>query len=240
MAFFTEQFRIASNTEKTEAVARLVKASTGDFDFYLFALLGISMATIGLVLNNPEVVIGSMLIAPVLYPLLSLSLSLVLFDPQLMYRSLRTLLVSFVVSIGVSFILAFLVSIMSPQGFTLSEQILSRAQPSLLFFLVAFTSGFAATYAMVHANLNEMLPGVAISVSLVPPLAVIGTGLASQDWLVVGGALVLFLLNVMGIYLLSEYCLFADLFDLIYDCCGRVWEWAGGIYRLRGFVVFIL
>ncbi len=198
---FIDRFRIATDKEKTESVARLIKASTGDFDFYMFAIFGISMATLGLVLDTPEIVIGSMLIAPVLYPLLSLSLALVLYDFRLMYRSLRTLVISFVVSIIIAFVLSLLFG--EYFDFTLSEQIMARAQPSILFFVVAFISGFAATYALVHANLNEMLPGVAISVSLVPPLAVIGIGLGSLDLSVAGGASVLFIINVVGIALAS-------------------------------------
>ncbi len=194
---FTERFRIATDKEKTEAVVRLIKASTGDFDFYMFAIFGISMATLGLVLDTPEVVIGSMLIAPVLYPLLSLSLALVLSDFQLTYRSLRTLVISFVVSILISFILSLIFG--TYFDYTLSGQIMARAEPSILFFAVAFISGFSATYALVHANLNEMLPGVAISVSLVPPLAVIGIGLGSLNFQVAGGAAILFFINVVGI-----------------------------------------
>jgi uncharacterized hydrophobic protein (TIGR00271 family) len=195
---FLEQFNIVSDKEKTESVARLIKASTGDFDFYLFALFGISMASFGLVLNSPEVIIGSMLIAPILYPLLSLSLALVLFDLKLMYRSLRTLIISFTASIFIAFFISVLVYPFFKDAL-ITEQILSRVNPSTLYFLVAFISGFAATYALVHANLNEMLPGVAISVSLVPPLATVGIALGAAEFSVAGGALVLFLVNAVGI-----------------------------------------
>jgi len=200
MAFF-ERFQLATEKDKTVAVAKLIKSSTGDFDFYLFAVLGISMASLGLVLDSPEVVIGSMLIAPVLYPLLSLSLALVLSDIKLVYRSLRTLVISFSISVLIAFILSLLMG--TYFDFALSEQIMARGQASTLFFFVAFISGFAATYALVHTNLNEMLPGVAISVSLVPPLAVVGIGLGSYNFYVAGGALILFLVNVLGIMLAS-------------------------------------
>jgi uncharacterized hydrophobic protein (TIGR00271 family) len=196
-----EHFRLATEKEKTEAVARLVKLSTGDFDFYSFAILGIAMATFGLILDTPEVIIGSMLIAPVLYPLMSLSLALVLVDTTLMYRSARTLLISFSVSIAIAFTLTLLLSLFS--DLSLGEQVIARAKPSLLFFLVAFISGLAATYSLVLANLNETLPGVAISVSLVPPLAVVGVGLGAGDVLMAGKAFVLFLINVGGIALAS-------------------------------------
>ncbi len=192
------RFRIAANeSEKSKAVARLIKASTGDFDFYLFAFLGISMATLGLALDSPEVIIGSMLIAPILYPVLSFALSLVLVDAQLVYRSLRTLGIAFLTSVGVATLLSFVLGMF--MDFGLSQQLLARGQPNLLFFLVACVAGLAATYAMVHASLNEMLPGVAISVALVPPLAAVGIGLASLDLAIAGGAFLLFLINIVGI-----------------------------------------
>jgi uncharacterized hydrophobic protein (TIGR00271 family) len=198
---FAQHLRLATEKDKTVAVARLVKSSTGDFDFYLFALLGIAMASMGLVLNSPEVVIGSMLIAPVLYPLLSIALALVLSDGKLIMRSVRTLVISFGVSVFVSFVLSLFLG--AYYDMSITDQILARAQPSTLYFVVAFVSGFAATYALVNANLNEMLPGVAISVSLVPPLAVVGLGLGSYNYEVALGALVLFLINVLGILLAS-------------------------------------
>lgn len=200
---FTEHFRLATDKEKTEAVARLVKQSTGDFDFYGFAILGISMATFGLILDSPEVIIGSMLIAPVLYPLLSLSLSMVLTDAKLMYRSLRTLIISFGVSILIAFTLTLFLSFFT--DLSLGEQVAARSKPSLLFFLVAFISGLAATYSLVLANLSETLPGVAISVSLVPPLAVVGIGLGAADPMMAGKAFVLFLINAAGIALASMF-----------------------------------
>jgi uncharacterized hydrophobic protein (TIGR00271 family) len=197
----TGHFRLATDTEKTEAVARLVKLSTGDFDFYSFAILGIAMATFGLILDTPEVIIGSMLIAPVLYPLMSLSLAFVLVDTALMYRSARTLLISFSVSIAIAFFLTLFLSLFS--DLNLGEQVVARAKPSLLFFLVAFISGLAATYSLVLANLNETLPGVAISVSLVPPLAVVGVALGAGDPILALKAMLLFVINVAGIALAS-------------------------------------
>jgi len=200
MAFAT-RFRIATEKEKVVAVARLVKASTGDFDFYLFAILGVVMATVGLLLNSPEVIIGSMLIAPVLYPMLSLGLALVLSDGALLWRSVRTICISLVVAVVVSFMATMVFDVFG--NYSATTQLTARAVPSALFFFVALVSGFAASYALVHANLNEMLPGVAISVALVPPLAAVGVGLALADVSVAGGAFGLFVLNVAGITLAS-------------------------------------
>lgn len=198
---FAPRFRIATEKEKTVAVARLVKASTGDFDFYLFVLLGVIMATVGLLLNSPEVIIGSMLIAPVLYPMLSLSLALVLSDGTLLWRSVRTIFISLAAAVVVSFVASSVFGLFGDYAQT--TQLTARAVPSALFFFVALVSGFAASYALVHADLNEMLPGVAISVALVPPLAAAGVGLALGDVSVTLGALGLFVLNVAGITLAS-------------------------------------
>ena len=197
-----EHFKMASEKEKTEAVARLIKSSTGDFDFYFFLLLGLLMAALGLFLDTPEVIIGGMLIAPMLYPLLSLSLAIVLTDGKLMFRSTRTLVITFFISVAISFILTLLMDNAFVE-LTFGEQIAARAKPSILFFIVAFVSGLAATYSMVHTSLNEMLPGVAISVSLVPPLAVIGIGLGSGEMSYAWGSFMLFILNAVGIALAS-------------------------------------
>jgi uncharacterized hydrophobic protein (TIGR00271 family) len=199
--FFVEHFRIASEKNKIEAVARLVKAGTGDFHFYLFVVLGVAMATMGLLLDSATVVIGSMLIAPVLYPILSFALAFALIDTGLRVRSVKTMSTAFLVSIGVSVVCTlFLI----PFGIaTPGEQLLSRTQPSLIYFLVACVSGFSATYAMVHKSLNELLPGVAISVALVPPLAAVGVGVALVEASVLLGAFQLLLLNVAGVAVAS-------------------------------------
>jgi len=198
---FLKRFLIVSDKEKTVSVARLIKASTGDFDFYLFVVFGISMASLGLVLNSPEVIIGSMLIAPILYPLLSLALSLVIFDTKLFYRSAQTLALSFATSLIIALFIGLFSGPFTDAGE--NSQVLARAQPSLLYFFVALISGFAATYALVHANLNELLPGVAISVSLVPPLAAVGIGLGTAHFDVALDAFTLFALNVVGIVMAS-------------------------------------
>jgi uncharacterized hydrophobic protein (TIGR00271 family) len=104
---------------------------------------------------------------------------------------------SFLISVLIALMMTLL---MRPFGLELGQQVLLRAAaPSTLYFIVAFISGFAATYALVHDNLNEMLPGVAISVSLVPPLAVVGIGLGMLNAQLAIGAFTLFVLNVAGI-----------------------------------------
>ena len=79
------------------------------------------------------------------------------------------------------------------------EVLVISAEPSLLYAAVAVVAGFAATFALVKPKLNETLPGVAIAVALIPPIALIGIGLAELSWVMITDALLLFGLNIAGI-----------------------------------------
>jgi len=75
----------------------------------------------------------------------------------------------------------------------------SRAQPSLAYFLIAVFSGIAVAYALVRPSVSEVLPGIAITVALAPPLAAVGVALSFLRWEMVVGSLGLFFLNLIGI-----------------------------------------
>jgi len=76
---------------------------------------------------------------------------------------------------------------------------IASSAPSIVYFGIAIIAGFAAAFSLVKPQLNENLPGVAISVALIPPLAVIGIGVAQIDWVIINNALFLFLVNTLGI-----------------------------------------
>jgi len=200
MRFFS-QFRSVSEADKSKAVEMLIKDSTPDFDFFYLIILSILMATLGLLIDSVAVVIGSMLIAPMLYPVLSLSLGIVMSDYGVISRSFYTILKSS----GLGVVAAVVATIfLSSSGLEdIGGEILSRTSPSLLYFVIAFVAGLAASYSLVKPGLNERFPGVAIAVALVPPLAVIGIGLAKVSWEIISGALVLFIVNVLGIVFAS-------------------------------------
>jgi uncharacterized membrane protein len=85
----------------------------------------------------------------------------------------------------------------------MNSEILSRTAPSLLYMCVAIVAGLAASFASVKPQLGETLPGIAISVAIIPPLAVIGIGLAKLSWPVISGSLLLFIINIIGIIFAS-------------------------------------
>lgn len=193
------QFKNLSEASKARAVEKLITESTPDFDFFLFIVLSFLMATLGLLIGSTAVIIGSMLIAPILYPVLSFSLGMVMSDFKLMGRSFKTLVQSVLVGLGVAAVTALFFM----QESALSTELLARTEPSLLYFAVALISGIAVSYSLVGENLSEMLPGIAVSVALLPPLAAVGIGLTLLQWMIIKGAFLLFLLNLLGIIFAS-------------------------------------
>jgi len=187
--------RAVNEDAKEKAIETLVAESTPDFDFFLFIVISTVMATFGLLANSAAVVIGSMLLAPILYPVLSFALGVSISDGKLLARSLATL--GQATLIGV--ISAALVTLFFGDGGETFE-IMSRTEPSLLYFAIALLAGFAIVFTLVKPKLSATLPGVVVSVALLPPLAVVGVGLAYTDWSIMSGSIILFLVNIAGIF----------------------------------------
>lgn len=192
------RFRIIEARDKQTAARYLVEHATPDFDFFYMLVLSVAMACVGLTLGSETIVIGSMLIAPLLYPILGIAMGISMGDFKLLSRSLTTLTKASVVAVGVG-ILAGLFSAPPGRSPVLTNEILLRTEPSLLLAVVAVVSGLAVSYALVRPRLSESLAGVAISVALLPPLAVTGLGLAWFNLPVAIGAISVFVLNVFGI-----------------------------------------
>lgn len=188
-----------SESDKSAAVKKLIEASTPDFDFFLLVILSVLMATFGMLENSAAVVIGSMLIAPVLFPILSLSASVVMSDASLIQRASMTLLKAFILGVAASAAATLFLGL----GADLTPEIIMRTEPTLLSIAIAIIAGFAVAYTLVKPKLSETLPGIAVAVALIPPLSVIGIGLAKLDWNVVAGASVFLLVNVIGIVFAS-------------------------------------
>jgi uncharacterized hydrophobic protein (TIGR00271 family) len=190
-----------SEEDKSQAVERLISNSTPSTDFFLMVILSVLMATFGLLLNSSAVVIGSMLVAPILFPILSLGLGITMSDKLLISRSLSTILKSMLIGI-ISAMLATLF-FASKNSAVISEEIMARTEPSLAYAVIAIIAGFAASFALVKPRLNETLPGIAISVALIPSLAVVGIGIALLRWDIISSSLMLFTVNAFGIIFIS-------------------------------------
>ena len=152
------------------------------------------LASVGLFASSAPVIIGAMILAPLMAPIISLSMALARQDPSLLTASATTLCIGILVSLGFSSFASFIIpmEIVTPE-------IAARLSPSLLDLGVAVISGIAGAYAHARVDAAKSLAGVAIAVALVPPLAVTGIGIGWLDLHVAWGALLLFLTNLAGI-----------------------------------------
>ena len=163
-------------------------------EFAMLLILSVLIATLGLFQNASPVIIGAMVLAPLMAPIISLSMGAIRLEKRLLITSLMTLLKGMGLAIGLATLTTWL---MPHPGIT--EQILSRTHPNLLDLWIAIFSGIAAAYVHARRDLYQNLAGVAIAVALVPPLAVTGIGLGQGNLTLFGGALLLFLANLIGI-----------------------------------------
>ena len=166
--------------------------------FLVMVGLSCVIAAFGLLANSAAVIIGAMLVAPLMSPIFALALSLVNGDRRLFNSALVSEALGVLLAVGVAILIGLIVPEMDP-----GSEILSRTKPTLFDLAVAVAAGLAGAYAMTRENVSPILPGVAIATALMPPLAVVGLGLAFRDWAVAGGAFVLFAANFVAIFLAS-------------------------------------
>jgi uncharacterized hydrophobic protein (TIGR00271 family) len=170
-------------------------------DFIGMLGLASAIASLGLLQNSPAVVIGSMLLAPLMTPMIGLGLALQQANLQLGHHCGRSIGFGFLLTLAVS----FLITIITPTGETLSEEVLARGGPNILDLFIAVFAAGAATFAMARPNIVGAIAGVAIATALVPPVCSIGISLASAELLNALGALALFVTNLLAIIVVSSF-----------------------------------
>lgn len=167
--------------------------------FFVMMLLSSSMATIGLILDSASIVIGAMMIAPLITPLFGLALSTLLLRSKTMLRSIIAILLGTFIGGTTAIAVSLLATVIEPGSLVVTNEIIVRTTPNVLYLLVAIVSGLAGAYAYGRPELSERVIGIAIAVALIPPLAVSGIGVALQDWLIAQQSIILYLLNLVGI-----------------------------------------
>jgi uncharacterized hydrophobic protein (TIGR00271 family) len=180
--------------EQIEVYRAIREGAQPKVDFFVMIALAAAIATFGLLQNSPAVIIGAMLVAPLMAAIFGLSLGVVRGDLRLLRRAGSATLRGVLLAIAVATLLGLLVPAATPQS-----EILSRTRPSLLDLGIALASGAAGAYALSRKGVSAALPGVAIAAALVPPLATVGIGLALGQGRIAGGALLLFLTNLVAI-----------------------------------------
>lgn len=191
-----------SRERRGEVRVLLRDSSHPDFDFFLLVLLSSVIATMGLLTDSAAVIIGAMLVAPLMSPIIGLGLASITGDSKLLRDATAALLRGAILSVLVSFLIAWInlhLPFIALQIEELPGEVLSRTQPSPLDLGIALAGGLAAAFAMAMPNISAALPGVAIATALMPPLCSVGIGLAFNRMDIAGGASLLFLTNSVTI-----------------------------------------
>lgn len=172
------------------------------------ALMGLSVtiASLGIIADSTAVVIGAMLVAPLMGPVVAIAAAVVMAWPQRVLRS--SLLVA--ASAAGSVALGYAISLLIPgDSYPLPGELVARTSPNLLDMGIALAAGAAGAYGQMRRLASDALPGVAVAVALVPPLAVAGIALQLWEWQMALGAFMLFVVNVVGIVLSASFTFIA-------------------------------
>jgi uncharacterized hydrophobic protein (TIGR00271 family) len=167
--------------------------------FAVLLILSTIIAAFGVLGDSTATVIGAMIIAPLMTPIMATAAGLVMGDMERAGQSFLVVVGGVAGTIAVAwFIGTFHIGVIS---FTANSQITARVSPSLIDLIVALASGAAGAFAMSRDDVADSLPGVAIAIALVPPLAVVGISLSQAQWGDAWGAMLLFLTNFLSILL---------------------------------------
>lgn len=189
-------FTHASKDQYTSLFTNLREEGKLNSVFLTLLILSTMIATFGLFINSSSVVIGAMLLAPLMQPIVSLSMGVLRQDSTLQINGAKTIFW------GVLTVLltAALIALFTPME-RLTSEMAGRLSPTILDLFVAIVSGIAAAYVKSNEKILSSLAGVAIAVALVPPIAVAGIGLGWGDWHMFMMAFLLFITNLVGIVL---------------------------------------
>ncbi len=186
----------------------LLEESTLDLNFLVLTIGSCAIATCGLLANSAAVIIGAMIIAPLMLPIRGIAFGALEGELELMRRGGIAITVGTLIGISLACLLGLGLGLS-----TYGSEVWARSQPTLLDLGVAITAGGISGFAKVQPKLSSALAGTAISVALMPPVCVVGLGLASVitqarspelaqlDWSLSQGAFLLYLTNLVGITL---------------------------------------
>ncbi len=169
--------------------------------FFTLMSFAAVIASMGVITDSTAVVIGAMLIAPLMTPLMGMAMSLVMGWPRRLSRSALIAVggIALAIAIGV------LLGLIAPTVIDVdtNTQILARSSPTILDLITAIGAGAAGAYGLSRPDVSDSLPGVAIAISLVPPLTVVGIAYSQGAWADGNGALLLFVTNMLAILIMG-------------------------------------
>ncbi|EIC19510.1 TIGR00341 family protein [Thiorhodovibrio frisius] len=193
-----ENKRSSVANTREELYTEIAKGAQLDGNFLLLVALSTVVAAIGMTEDNVAVVVGAMVIAPLLGPIIAFAFATSLGDRQLSAQALT----ASSVGLGLALLLALLIGLVSPIDIN-SQEIMARTEVGLDSVALALASGAAAVLSLT-TGLSSALVGVMVAVALLPPTAVIGLLLGHQRWELALGAALLLAVNVVCVLLSAK------------------------------------
>jgi uncharacterized hydrophobic protein (TIGR00271 family) len=167
--------------------------------FFTLLILATIIATAGILGDSTATVIGAMIIAPLMTPIMGTTTGMITGKMQRALDRLLLVIAGVMVVIALSWLMGVLYS--GVISFSENSQITSRIAPRFIDLVAALASGAAGAFCLSRDDIADSLPGVAISISLVPPLCVVGISISQGQWSAAEGAFLLFLTNFLAILL---------------------------------------
>lgn len=196
-------------TSKKELLTDRLEAAQPSVEFFVLLFIATVLATAGLISNSAAVVIGAMILAPLMDPIISLAFGIAVANKGLIIRASCLIALGVGVTVGISALMSSWLLVAYVDG-----QILSRTNPNLLEMIIAIASGIVAAFAHTRYKLVSSLAGIAVAVALVPPLCVTGIGINQSEIIsarfsnvlvtslthkLASGSFLLFITNLIGI-----------------------------------------
>lgn len=179
-----------------DAVLLQISEDSGWSGRYAFLIvISAAISLLGLLMPSVAVLIGAMLLSPLMMPIIGMGFGIATLD----FREMRRAAIALGAGSAIAVLLSIVLVTISPIQ-TITSEIAGRTQPTLFDLLVALLSAIAGAYALIRGRGGTVV-GVAIAIALMPPLVVVGFGIATWNWTVFSGSLLLFLTNAITIAL---------------------------------------
>lgn len=214
---------LSRGVDRDRVIEDICEAGQASGRYAMMSVLSAAIATLGLLLSSPAVIIGAMLLSPLMGPIILLGFAFRTVD----WNGTRRAVQSLAIGLGLSLAVAILLTWVSPLKEPTAE-ILARTRPNLFDLLVAAFSGVAGAYAVIRQR-GETAIGVAIATALMPPLATLGFGLGTADWTIATGSLLLFATNLVAIALAAAVVAALYGFRPDYQMARRGWVGHGAV-----------
>jgi len=170
--------------------------ATKRWRFAILLTLASVIATAGVLTDSTATVIGAMIVAPLGTPIIGTAFGIVISDLQRVIASAVTVVLGAAAVVAIGWLLAALLPDVVPLA--QNGQVTGRTSPGLIDLVAAIATGFAGAYGLARKDVSDVMPGVAIAISLVPPLAVVGITAHAGDLDGAFGAFQLFASNMLA------------------------------------------